>query len=385
MSDSKTVDDLNDQRNLGFMFQKSNDHNKAAQCFIDNIENNPNQDKIYFDFLCLATVLNKTNTQLSAKMIEWVFIKRPELKFAYENPQKSILSDVSLFSNTIARDFKYNEQLAELKRLSKSSEYGDTVRLFGFLDAFHGFKQPEYGDAMQRPSYHVFPHLKAQAFHPLSGFSWAENVEHKFEDIKHELLQLFSQNSSIKPYIKEANTGNTGLDTLANSLNWSSIHLIQGGEYRDELLKQCPVLSSVLKELPLPVLSGNAPEAFLSVLKPNTAILPHYGLSNIKLTVHLGIDIPSDCAIRVGNDTHTWQQGKLMVFDDSFEHEAWNKSNENRIVFIFEIWHPELNSIEIEGIQAIMKLQNEFNQSAQLCDVDSLLQETKNVCKNNGK
>jgi len=383
VNSSKTVDDLNSQRNLGFMFHKSNDHNKAAQCFIDNIENNPNKDKIYFDFLCLATVLNKINTKLSATIIEWVFIKRPELKFAYEHLPKSLVSEVSLYANTIARDFKYNEQLTELKLLANSSD--NRARLFDFLEAFHGLKQPEYGDVMQKPSYHVYPKLKALAFHPLSDFPWVELVENKFDDIKHELLQLYSNKSSIKPYIKEANTGNSGLDTLANSLNWSSIHLIQGGEYRDELLKQCPVLSSVLKALPLPALSGNAPEAFLSVLKPKTAILPHYGLSNIKLTVHLGIDIPQDCAIRVGNETHTWKQGKLMIFDDSFEHEAWNKSNENRIVFIFEIWHPELSSIEIEGIQTIMKLQNEFNQSAQMCGADSLLQEVKNVCKNNGK
>ena len=80
----------------------------------------------------------------------------------------------------------------------------------------------------------------------------------------------------------------------------------------------------------------------------------------------VAIDIPEDCAIRVGNETHIWQQGKLMIFDDSFEHEAWNKSNENRIVFIFEIWHPELSKIEIEGLQTIMTLQNKLNQNQSL-------------------
>lgn len=77
-----------------------------------------------------------------------------------------------------------------------------------------------------------------------------------------------------------------------------------------------------------------------SYIPPKTKILPHKGFSKMVLRAHLGLVIPKDCYIRVGNETRTWEEGKLIIFDDSFDHEAWNDSDSDRIVLMFDIPNP---------------------------------------------
>jgi aspartyl/asparaginyl beta-hydroxylase (cupin superfamily) len=59
------------------------------------------------------------------------------------------------------------------------------------------------------------------------------------------------------------------------------------------------------------------------------------------------------CGIRVGGEERTWQVGKCLVFEDSFEHEAWNDGNETRAVLVVDLWHPDLTSIEIQALRGL--------------------------------
>ena len=83
-----------------------------------------------------------------------------------------------------------------------------------------------------------------------------------------------------------------------------------------------------------------------SLLRAGARIMPHTGMFNTRLICHLPILVPPDCGFRVGNDTRRWEEGKLLIFDDSIEHEAWNNSGEDRVVLIFDIWRPELTEQE---------------------------------------
>lgn len=379
---AEITNQLIQQRNLGLQAYHQGKLQQAIKYFLKNIQTNPDQNRIYLDFTLLAISLKNSSLTLSAKIIEWVFINRPELKFAYEQNDKSLVSEVSLLANTISRDKKYHQQKEAIVNLVKQANLTPTTdsnsnRLYGFLDIFHGLQTPQYHSEWQKPSYHVFPQLPSTPFYAPEQFTWVKLLEDNFAAIKTELSQLYQQQLNVKPYIDGIKTGNAGLDTLADSLNWSSIHLIKGGIYQHELLALCPTTTSVLAKLPLPQMIGNAPEAFLSVLKPHTEILPHYGLSNIKLTVHLALDIPENCAIKVGDKTQTWQEGKVLVFDDSFQHQAWNRSDQNRMVFIVEIWHPDLTEVEKQGITKIMALQHQAHIDAQQCTSALLLTEIK--------
>ena len=74
---------------------------------------------------------------------------------------------------------------------------------------------------------------------------------------------------------------------------------------------------------------------YLSKVGPHTHVAPHRAGSNIRLRCHLALSIPEgDCAIRVGDDVHRWKEGKCIVFDDTLEHEIWNRTDEERLVLL---------------------------------------------------
>jgi aspartyl/asparaginyl beta-hydroxylase (cupin superfamily) len=60
-----------------------------------------------------------------------------------------------------------------------------------------------------------------------------------------------------------------------------------------------------------------------------------------------------DCAIRVGDETRRWHEGKCLVFDDYFEHEAWNRTDEDRLVLIVDLWHPGLSATEVTLLEGL--------------------------------
>ena len=91
---------------------------------------------------------------------------------------------------------------------------------------------------------------------------------------------------------------------------------------------------------------ANAPTAMFSLLRPGARITPHNGMFNTRLICHLPLIVPPGCGFRVGNEIREWEVGKLIVFDDSIEHEAWNDSDRDRVVLIFDVWRPELSAQE---------------------------------------
>lgn len=93
-------------------------------------------------------------------------------------------------------------------------------------------------------------------------------------------------------------------------------------------------------------------EACFSVLRPGAHLPAHCSTDNFRVRIMLGIDVPQPCGIRVADKTATWEIGGTFVFNDAFEHEAWNESDTERTVFIFDTWHPSLTAVEIAAIQA---------------------------------
>ena len=83
--------------------------------------------------------------------------------------------------------------------------------------------------------------------------------------------------------------------------------------------------------------------AFFSILAHGKHIPPHRGAYNGVLRLHLGLKVPhsvSACRIRIANEVHHWHEGEVLVFDDSFQHEAWNDSNESRVVLFVDFARP---------------------------------------------
>jgi len=76
---------------------------------------------------------------------------------------------------------------------------------------------------------------------------------------------------------------------------------------------------------------------------------------NARLICHLPLIVPAGCGFRVGNEVREWRQGEMWAFDDTIEHEAWNNSDEWRVILLFEIWRPELTDEERELVAAMLE------------------------------
>jgi aspartate beta-hydroxylase len=93
---------------------------------------------------------------------------------------------------------------------------------------------------------------------------------------------------------------------------------------------------------------------YVSRMRAGTHIAAHRGPTNVRLRCHLGVTVPpGDCAIRVGDETRRWVEGECLVFDDHFEHEAWNHTEADRIVLIADLWHPDLSAAEIRLLEGL--------------------------------
>ena len=102
-----------------------------------------------------------------------------------------------------------------------------------------------------------------------------------------------------------------------------------------------------LKEIP-DITTQCLGSIYFSCLMPGTRLRAHCGPTNARLRMHMGIIVPkapNSPKIRVGDEIRGWQEGKLFIFDDSFEHEVWNYG-ELRIALIVDLWHPGLDTPE---------------------------------------
>lgn len=123
---------------------------------------------------------------------------------------------------------------------------------------------------------------------------------------------------------------------------------------------RCPKTAGLLASLPMAVQEGHGPTVMFSVLAPHTHIPPHTGSTNLRLITHLPLILPPGCRFRVGNETREWRLGKAWVFDDTIEHEAWNDSDETRVILIFDVWNPLITEAERSLVSSMMLAMRQF-------------------------
>lgn len=249
---------------------------------------------------------------------------------------------------------------AALQTVRSSHGPDELHRIEEFVDLYLGRRSPQYLHAAQRPSFLYFPGLAPRPFFEREEFDWCGGLEAAAADIRAELEGLLQSPETLKPYVDIDAPDTAQWAGLNKSLQWSSFHLYKAGEKIEENSRRCPATLAAVEKLPLPRMPGHTPEVFFSILKPGTHIPPHFGLGNHKLAVHLPLIVPPDCAIRVGNETRNWEAGRCLIFDDSFRHEAWNKSGELRAVLILDIWNPQLTEPERTMVSAALDVTREL-------------------------
>jgi len=219
---------------------------------------------------------------------------------------------------------------------------------------------PAYSDPLQRPAFCYFPGLEPKPFYERNGFPFLKSLETSTKLILSEIETVLSAGKTLEPYVKIEAENPAQWETLNFSPQWSAYHLYKDGNRVEEHCEQCPETAKIIETLPLAKIPHQAPEVFFSILKPGTHIPPHVGIANYKLAVHLPLIVPDSCAIRVGDITRSWSKGKCLIFDDSFEHEAWNQSESIRVVLILEIWNPMITPDEKSYLNQAIRGLNDF-------------------------
>lgn len=249
--------------------------------------------------------------------------------------------------------WKYRQLIATTREyLAAKYEPTDLARIDKALDNIGALAHGDH--ALQRPEFLYFPGLEARPWFEAQRFDWHDDVVAAHATIRDEYLALDRRSDEFNPYIHagadDKTLQGTDFSGLAGNPDWSAFHLNKGG-WIDAHCSRCPQTAELMRSLPLASAENYMPEVFFSVLAPGTDILAHHGQTNIRLTVHLGLIVPDDCALRVGSETRAWAPGAVLAFDDSFEHAAWNHGESERVVLIFEAWHPDLTEPERDGLR----------------------------------
>ena len=251
-----------------------------------------------------------------------------------------------------------DRQTGELETLLISALAGHGVdqpgaeRFNQSLDILFGRKQIY----LQEPRYYYFPGLPQVQFYPRDMFPWLDQVEAMTAEIRLELDQILRQHPAFQPYVQgdplRPRHDPTG---MLNNPDWGAFYLMKDGSVVKENAARCPRTMEALRDVPLALVGNRSPSILFSLLRPGARIPPHTGFVNTRLICHLPLIIPPQCGFRVGNETRQWVEGKAWVFDDTIEHEAWNLSNETRVILLFDVWRPELSAHERDLVRAMLE------------------------------
>jgi aspartyl/asparaginyl beta-hydroxylase (cupin superfamily) len=207
---------------------------------------------------------------------------------------------------------------------------------------------------VQEPRYFYFPGLPQIQFYERQQFPWLDAVEAATDDIRSELLEVMREDGAFEPYLKsDPSRPYKPQDGMIDNPDWGAFYLWKNGELQAENAARCPRTLKALEGAPLARFPNRSPSVLFSLLKPGAKIPPHNGLANTRLICHLPLIIPPDCGFRVGNEVREWREGEAWVFDDSINHEAWNRSDRTRVILLFDIQRPEMSEQENALVSAL--------------------------------
>ncbi|XP_031759213.1 aspartyl/asparaginyl beta-hydroxylase isoform X4 [Xenopus tropicalis] len=227
---------------------------------------------------------------------------------------------------------------------------GDALQRVGSQEAYiwyeAGHKKGHFASVWQRSLYNVNG-LKAQPWWTAKETSYTDLVrtlEANWKLIRDEGLAVIDTEKGL--FVPED-------ENLREKGDWSQYTLWQQGRKNEKSCAAAPRTCALLERFPEST-GCRRGQIKYSVMHPGTHVWPHTGPTNCRLRMHLGLVIPKEgCRIRCANDTRSWEEGKVLIFDDSFEHEVWQEANSYRLIFIVDVWHPELTSYQRRTLPAI--------------------------------
>ena len=164
-------------------------------------------------------------------------------------------------------------------------------------------------------------------------FPWVSSLEGRWEEIRAELASVMERPEDIPAFHQLS----PDQKRISKGDNWKTFAFYVFGIRLDENCQRCPVTATTIESLP------GLQNAWFSILAPRYHIPPHKGPTRAVIRCHLGLAVPSDgerCWLRVDDQIRHWEAGRCLLFDDTFEHEVRNDTDETRIVLFLDVDRP---------------------------------------------
>ncbi|XP_066036755.1 aspartyl/asparaginyl beta-hydroxylase-like isoform X4 [Chamaea fasciata] len=227
---------------------------------------------------------------------------------------------------------------------------GDALQRMGDKEAYKwyelGYQRGHFASVWQRSLYNV-KGLKAQPWWTARETGYTElvkSLEKNWKLIRDEGLAVMDKKRSL--FLPED-------ENLREKGDWSQFTLWQQGRKNENACKSVPKTCALLERFP-EATGCRRGQIKYSIMHPGTHVWPHTGPTNCRLRMHLGLVIPKEgCRIRCAQENRDWEEGKVLIFDDSFEHEVWQDAQSYRLIFIVDVWHPELTAQQRRTLPAI--------------------------------
>jgi beta-hydroxylase len=166
-----------------------------------------------------------------------------------------------------------------------------------------------------------------------NSFDWTAALAEQWETIRDEALAIYRHRDAIPP-LREISPDHAG---IVKDNTWRSFFLIGYGNRIEENIARAPRTAEFVSAIP------GLNSAFFSILAPGSAITPHRGVTKAFITAHLGLVVPKDREglwMRVDDQRLHWDAGKWLIFDDTYEHEVRNDTDETRIILLCQVERP---------------------------------------------
>ncbi len=164
-------------------------------------------------------------------------------------------------------------------------------------------------------------------------FPFLNVFEERWEEIRDELKEILKFSDAI-PGLEEVSPDQY---RVALERQWKTFVLYGFGEALPKNCAKAPITAELLSKIP------NLQTVWFSILAPGYHIPAHAGVTKGILRAHLGLIIPKErekCRIRVGDQYHSWAPGEVIVLDDTYDHEVWNETDEERVILLFDFDRP---------------------------------------------
>jgi beta-hydroxylase len=170
-------------------------------------------------------------------------------------------------------------------------------------------------------------------FLPLDTFRWIPELEKKWPVIRAELDQVLSYRHAL-PNFQDISVDQA---SITDDDGWKTYFFFGYGFRSDANCGRCPETAAILDRIP------GLTTAFFSILAPGKKIPQHRGPWRGVLRYHLALrvpDPPEASGISVGGEVAHWEEGRSLLFDDGYEHHAWNDTDEVRVVLFVDVVRP---------------------------------------------